>query len=93
VIRLLEERGAEVTYHDPHVAKYTEDGHARTSVALTDDVLSGSDAVVIVTDHSSVDYTRLVAKASLVIDTRNALAKTANSRARIVSLTPTAPRA
>ena len=93
VIRLLEEHGAEVTYHDPHVAKYTEDGHARTSVALTDDVLSRADAVVIVTDHSAVDYARLVERTSLVIDTRNALAKTAKSRARIVSLTPIAPRA
>jgi UDP-N-acetyl-D-glucosamine dehydrogenase len=93
VIRLLEEHGAEVTYHDPHVAKYTEEGHTRTSVALTDDALARADAVVIVTDHSSVDYQRLVDTASLVIDTRNALAKTKKSRARIVSLTPTAPRA
>ncbi len=93
VIRLLEEHGAEVTFHDPHVAKYTEDGHTRTSVALTDDALKRADAVVIVTDHSAVDYQRLVDTASLVIDTRNALAKTKKSRARIVSLTPTAPRA
>ncbi|MFI5232212.1 MAG: nucleotide sugar dehydrogenase [Gemmatimonadales bacterium] len=93
VIRLLEEHGADVTYHDPHVAKYTEDGHSRASVALTDDVLARADAVVIVTDHSAVDYQRLVDKASLVIDTRNALSKTKKSRARIVSLTPTAPRA
>ncbi len=93
VIRLLEEHGAEVTYHDPHVAKYTEDGHSRTGVALTDDVLKSSDAVVIVTDHSSINYQHLVDTASLVVDTRNALAKTKSSRARIVSLTPTAPRA
>jgi UDP-N-acetyl-D-glucosamine dehydrogenase len=93
VIRLLEEHGAEVTYHDPHVAKYTEEGHTRTSVPLSDAVISGSDAVVIVTDHSSVDYQHLVDTASLVVDTRNALAKTKKSRARIVSLTPTAPRA
>ena len=93
VIRLLEEHGAEVTYHDPHVAKYTEDGHARSSVPFTDDILARADAVVIVTDHSSVDYQRLVDKASLVIDTRNALSKAKKSRARIVSLTPTAAHA
>jgi UDP-N-acetyl-D-glucosamine dehydrogenase len=93
VIRLLEEHGADVTYHDPHVARYTEDGHARTSVALTDDVLARADAVVIVTDHSAVDYQHLVDTAALVIDTRNALSKTKTSRARIVSLTPTAPAA
>jgi UDP-N-acetyl-D-glucosamine dehydrogenase len=92
VIRRLEEHGAEVTYHDPHVARYTEDGHERVGVTLTDEVLVRADAVVIVTDHSAIDYQRLVDKASLVVDTRNALAKTKKSRARIVSLTPTAPR-
>ena len=91
VIRLLEEHGAEVTYHDPHVARYTEEGHTRVGVALTDEALTGADAVVIITDHSAVDYQRLVDKASLVVDTRNALAKTKKSKARIVSLTPTAP--
>lgn len=93
VIRLLEEHGAEVAYHDPHVPRYKEDGHERISVALTDDVLARADAVVIVTDHSAVDYQRLVDKASLVVDTRNALARTKRSRARIVSLTPRAPHA
>jgi UDP-N-acetyl-D-glucosamine dehydrogenase len=93
VIRLLEEHGADVMYHDPHVAKYTEDGHARESVPLTDRMLQQADAVVIVTDHSSIDYQHLVDTASLVVDTRNALAKTKKSRARIVSLTPTAPHA
>jgi UDP-N-acetyl-D-glucosamine dehydrogenase len=92
VIRLLEEHGAEVSYHDPHVPRYTEEGHERIGVELTDDVLARADAVVIVTDHSSIDYQRLVDNTALVVDTRNALAKTRKSRARIVSLTPTAPR-
>src|SRR5471030_2425184 len=90
VIRLLEEHGANVSYHDPHVARYSEEGHERVGVALTDDVLAKADAVVIITDHSSIDYQRLVDKASLVVDTRNALSKTKKSRARIVSLTPRA---
>jgi UDP-N-acetyl-D-glucosamine dehydrogenase len=93
VIRLLEEHGAEVSFHDPHVARYREDAHERVGVALTDDVLAGADAVVIVTDHSAIDYQHLVDTAALVVDTRNALAHTRPSRARIVSLTPTAPRA
>lgn len=92
VIRLLEEHGAEVSYHDPHVARYVEEGHERIGVQLTDDVLARADVVVIVTDHSSIDYQRLVDKAALVVDTRNALAKTKKSRARVVSLTPTAAR-
>jgi UDP-N-acetyl-D-glucosamine dehydrogenase len=93
VIRLLEEHGAVVTYHDPHVPRYTEDGHERVGVPLTDDTLARADAVVIVTDHSAVDYQHLVDKAALVVDSRNALSHTHPSRARIVSLTPTAPRA
>ena len=74
VISLLEEQGAVVAYHDPHVPKFREDGHERTSVPLTDDELSSADAVVIVTDHSSIDYQRVVNLAALLVDTRNATA-------------------
>ncbi len=74
VIRLLEERGAEVVYHDPHVPSFREDGHERLSVPFNDAELARADAVVIVTDHSSVDYQRVVDAAPLVVDTRNATA-------------------
>ncbi len=74
VIRLLELQKAEVVYHDPHVASFREDGHERHSVELTDDELSGADAVVIVTDHSAIDYRRVVDLAKVIVDTRNATA-------------------
>ncbi|HMA22092.1 MAG TPA: nucleotide sugar dehydrogenase [Gemmatimonadaceae bacterium] len=74
VIRLLEEQRAEVVYHDPHVASFREDGHEHHSVELTDDELKRADAVVIVTDHSSIDYQRIVDLAPIVVDTRNATA-------------------
>jgi UDP-N-acetyl-D-glucosamine dehydrogenase len=90
VMRLLEERGAEVTYHDPHVATFREDGHERSSVALTDSVLQKADAVVVVTDHAEIDWARVAAKASLVIDTRNVLGRSGPTRARVVALTPRA---
>jgi UDP-N-acetyl-D-glucosamine dehydrogenase len=90
VMRLLEERGAEVTYHDPHVPAFREDGHERTSVALTDALLQKADAVVIVTDHAEIDWARVAAKASLVIDTRNVLGHSGPTRARVVALTPRA---
>ena len=86
VIRLLESQGAQVFYHDPHVPKYREDGHEHTSVPLTDKEIAAADAVVIVTDHSSVDYQRVVALAAVVVDTRNATAKLAKGKGRIVSL-------
>jgi UDP-N-acetyl-D-glucosamine dehydrogenase len=74
VIRLLEEQRAEVVYHDPHVASFREDGHEHHSVGLTDEELKRADAVVIVTDHSSIDYQRVVDLAPIVVDTRNATA-------------------
>lgn len=74
VIRMLEERGAQVVYHDPHVASFSEDGHSYRSVELSDDELSRADAVVIITDHSSIDYQRVVDRAPIVVDTRNATA-------------------
>jgi UDP-N-acetyl-D-glucosamine dehydrogenase len=92
VIRLLEERGAEVQYHDPHVPSFREDGHERSSVALTDAALQKSDAVVIVTDHAAIDWARVAAKASLIVDTRNALGRSGPTKARVVALTPRAAR-
>ncbi len=86
VIRLLESQGASVFYHDPYVPKFREDGREHTSVALTDKELTAADAVVIVTDHSSVDYQRVVALAGVVVDTRNATAKLKKGKGRIVSL-------
>ena len=86
VIRLLEAQGAEVAYHDPHVPSFREDEHDRQSVALTDDELRRADAVVIVTDHSSVAYQHVVDLARVVVDTRNVTAKLAKGKGRIVSL-------
>ena len=86
VIRLLEAQGARVYYHDPYVPKYREDGHDHASVTLTDMEIESADAVVIVTDHSSVDYQRVVDLAAVVVDTRNATAKLAKGKGRIVSL-------
>jgi UDP-N-acetyl-D-glucosamine dehydrogenase len=73
VIRLLEQRGAIVTYHDPHVARLHEDGVELTSVPLAADTLRGADCVVIVTDHTSLDYALIGRESRLVVDTRHAL--------------------
>jgi UDP-N-acetyl-D-glucosamine dehydrogenase len=86
IIRLLEAQGARVYYHDPFVPKYREEGHDHASVTLTDMEIESADAIVIVTDHSSVDYQRVVDLAGVVVDTRNATAKLAKGKGRIVSL-------
>lgn len=91
IIRLLEDGGADVVYHDPHVATFRDDGHTHESVALTDEELDRADAVVIVTDHSDVDYQRVVEKAAVIVDTRNVTAKLQPGRGRVVPLSATTP--
>ena len=95
VIDLLRARGAEVFYHDPFVPEVHFD-HAYTIGAgdplynsdLTDDLIKSSDCVVICTEHSEVDYTRVCELSKVIVDTRNALKEdTRNgSRAKIVRL-------
>ena len=85
VIRLLEKQGADVSYHDPYVPKFHEDGHEYSSVELTDKEIASADAVVIVTDHSSVNYQRVVELAAVVVDTRNATARLTRGKGKIVA--------
>lgn len=86
VIRLLKEQGANVSYHDPYVPSYTEDGHTSTSVPLTDALLQESDAVVIVTDHDSLDYQRIVDQSQVVVDARNATKGIKSEKGKVVPL-------
>jgi UDP-N-acetyl-D-glucosamine dehydrogenase len=78
VMRLLEGRGAKVEYHDPYIPVVRDHGHGEPTargVPLTDQRIRRADVVVIVTDHSCFDYGRIVSKAKLVVDTRNATKK------------------
>jgi UDP-N-acetyl-D-glucosamine dehydrogenase len=70
LIELLRADGANAMFHDPHVAELPQFG--LKSVPLDDDTLASADCVAIVTAHSSVDYARVVDRASLVADFRNA---------------------
>ncbi|MFW6206008.1 MAG: nucleotide sugar dehydrogenase, partial [Gemmatimonadota bacterium] len=74
VMEVLQAQGAEIRYHDPFVPEVADEDFRRTSVACTDAELEAADCVVIITDHSDLDYARVVEKARLVVDTRNALA-------------------
>lgn len=89
VIRLLQEQGAEVVYHDPHVAVLREDGHEIKGVALTAKELKSADAVVIITDHRKIDYRFVVENAGLIIDSRNATAGIDSPGTRVVRLSGT----
>lgn len=75
IIQQLLSAGAEVSYHDPLLATVPKTrswpGHPdMRSLPLTSEVLRTQDAVVIVTDHSTVDYEQVLRHAPLIVDTR-----------------------
>ena len=87
IIKKLREKGSIVAYSDPYVATLTlEEGTTIESVELDRTVLAYSDAVVIVTDHSSFNYQAIVEQAPLIIDTRNATSKVVGYRDKIIKL-------
>ncbi len=80
IIDRLRAKGADVRYHDPFIKELRfDDAHTEAggeplgSVQLTDEELKSADCLVIVTDHSGIDYKRVCSLASLIVDTRNAL--------------------
>jgi UDP-N-acetyl-D-glucosamine dehydrogenase len=75
IIRLLADQGARVTYFDPHVPTFAENGHEFRSVPLTPETVAAADCIMIVTDHTAVDYRMIRRNARLVVDTRNAMPK------------------
>ncbi|HLO68003.1 MAG TPA: nucleotide sugar dehydrogenase [Holophaga sp.] len=69
---MLADRGARVAYHDPHVPSHADGRHEARSVPLTREILEEADLVIILTDHTDVDYAFVLRHAPKVLDTRNA---------------------
>jgi UDP-N-acetyl-D-glucosamine dehydrogenase len=95
IIDLLRAKGAQVSYHDPFVSEINFDdahtesaGEPLSSITLSDEELRAADCVVIVTDHSQINYRRVTELAPLIVDTRNALGGSLRreSRAKIIRL-------
>lgn len=95
IIDRLRAKGANVRYHDPFVKELRFDdahieasGEPLLSVPLTDEELGAADCLVIVTDHSDIDYKHVCSVAPLIVDTRNALNGDLRrgSKARIIRL-------
>jgi len=95
IIDRLRAKGAQVRYHDPFIDELRfDDAHTESSgeplksVSLTDEELKSADCLIIVTDHSGIDYKRVCSLASLIVDTRNALngELRKSSSARIIRL-------
>src|SRR6266576_594529 len=95
IIDRLRSKGCDVRYHDPFVREVRFDdahieggGAPMSSVELSDKEIKSSDCVLIVTNHSQIDYRRIIELAPLIVDTRNALNGDLrrDSRARIIRL-------
>jgi UDP-N-acetyl-D-glucosamine dehydrogenase len=86
VILLLEQKGADVRYHDPYVPAFRHDDFAMQSVTDLDAEIKAADVVVIVTNHSKYDYAAILRDAKLIVDTRNALGKAGKNSPKVVRL-------
>jgi UDP-N-acetyl-D-glucosamine dehydrogenase len=73
VMKLLAEKGAQLSYSDPYIPKVDEEGFQLESIDLKNGFLGSVDCVVILTAHREVDYDSVVRTAPLIVDTRNAL--------------------
>lgn len=88
LMELLEERGAILSYNDPHIARLPAMRHYRVpdlaSQPLTPEFLAAQDCLLIATDHSAYDWDFIVRHARLVVDTRNATQAVRAGREKIV---------
>jgi UDP-N-acetyl-D-glucosamine dehydrogenase len=87
VVQLMQERGANVRYHDPHVPSIRlSEGGSLTSVPLTDEELQAADCVVVTAAHAAIDWVQVGTKADRIVDSRNAMAKVPGVTARVTKL-------
>lgn len=88
IMELLQHRGASLSFSDPFIPRLHKMRHYdfshMSSTPLTKELLQAQDAVLIATDHTSVDYQFVVDHSSLVIDTRNATKNVKTGREKIV---------
>ena len=74
IIKRLEEENAIVSYYDPYICAFVNNEKKYISLKeLTTEEIKGRDIVIIVTDHTKVNYEMIVKNAKIVFDTRNVL--------------------
>ena len=86
VIELLRRRRIDVVYHDPYIPDIQVNGEHLQSQPLTEDAIRNVDCVLILADHSCIDYAAIVERASLVFDTRNVTRTLGPGRENIIRL-------
>lgn len=89
IMERLRKEGANITYHDPYIPVIEPHGGSSMhlkSIDLTSEALSAADCVLIITDHSMIDYEKIVEHAQLIVDTRNATKEVKNNREKIYKI-------
>jgi UDP-N-acetyl-D-glucosamine dehydrogenase len=86
IMRMLNDKGAILSYNDPLVPSLRLNGKVMQAVELTPASIASQDCVVILTDHGVYDFRKIIASAKLVIDTRNATKDLAEFKDRIIKL-------
>jgi UDP-N-acetyl-D-glucosamine dehydrogenase len=86
VIGLLRQKGANVVYHDPYIPQINHDDWKMDSVKEVFEEAERADCVVIITNHSVYDYTTILEKATLIVDTRNALGQLGHTSGKVVRI-------
>jgi UDP-N-acetyl-D-glucosamine dehydrogenase len=86
VMRLLNEKGAMLSYNDPMVPSLRLGRSTLKSIEASPAIIAEHDCVIILTDHSAYDIRAIVEAAKLVIDTRNATKDLHAFKDRIIKL-------
>jgi UDP-N-acetyl-D-glucosamine dehydrogenase len=87
VMEQVAKKGARVMYHDPYISEVRDDhGKQYIGVDLTDELIAKADCVVFTTNHTCFDAARIIAKAQLVVDTRNVVKQVAIEDGKVFKL-------
>jgi UDP-N-acetyl-D-glucosamine dehydrogenase len=86
IISILQNEKAHVSYYDPYLSYLKIDSIDLKSVRFNRKSFSDKDCVVIVTDHSNVDYGFILKHSSLIIDTRNVFKNVKGKKDKVVRL-------
>ncbi|MBU3810354.1 MAG: nucleotide sugar dehydrogenase [Candidatus Niameybacter stercoravium] len=73
VYQLLKESGAQITYYDPYISKFTLKGEEVCSVALDEQAMKENSLIIIITGHTCINYETLLEQGRLIFDTQNVL--------------------
>jgi UDP-N-acetyl-D-glucosamine dehydrogenase len=86
VIHLLQESGADVSYHDPYIPVFDHDGLSMASVTELMSAVKKADCTVVITNHKNYDYAAILGAANLIVDTRNGLKDLGKNNSKVVRL-------